>query len=539
MNSLSVRSRIALSFLAVIVVLAVLSGLALLLLGKIERQSRHLLADPLPGGFYVNQIQRVADEQYALTYKHIVTPDAGEMLQLEAQMAASRVTIDSLLQQYAATITAREDQDLLARLTRARGTFRPIHDEVLERSRGVANIVDAGILRQRLDPAFAAYQEVLQEMVAFNRRSAENSASSIISEVENARRTVVIALLVALLVAILSGFLLSRAVVDPLSRVVGAMETMRTGDLSRRVAATRADEFGRLAGGFNQMADDLASLIGQVQRSGIQVTTSATQIAATSRQQQATANEIAATTSEIGATATEISATTRQLVRTMGEVAHIAEETASLATGGQAGLTRMDQTMRHITEATGAISGRLTVLSEKAGNITTVVTTISRVADQTNLLSLNAAIEAEKAGEYGRGFAVVATEIRRLADQTAEATSDIEQMVREMQSAVSAGVMGMDTFAEEVRRGGEVVGQVSDQLVQIIQQVQTLIPSFESVNEGMQSQSEGAQQISDALAQLAEAARQTVDSLGQSNQAIEQLNTAVGGLQEGVSRFSV
>ena len=79
------------------------------------------------------------------------------------------------------------------------------------------------------------------------------------------------------------------------------------------------------------------------------------------------------------------------------------------------------------------------------------MTTITKVADQTNLLSLNAAIEAEKAGEHGRGFAVVATEIRRLADQTAIASYDIEQLVKEMQSAVSAGVMGMDKFSEEVR----------------------------------------------------------------------------------------
>src|SRR5688572_32151975 len=120
----------------------------------------------------------------------------------------------------------------------------------------------------------------------------------------------------------------------------------------------------------------------------------------------------------------------------------------------------MEGTMRLIMDASGAITAKLAVLSEKTANINSVVTTITKVADQTNLLSLNAAIEAEKAGEYGRGFAVVATEIRRLADQTAVATSDIEQIVREIQSAVSAGVMGMDRFAEEVRTGMNDVQRV-------------------------------------------------------------------------------
>src|SRR2546422_1301025 len=160
----------------------------------------------------------------------------------------------------------------------------------------------------------------------------------------------------------------------------------------------------------------------------------------------------------------------------MNELNQAAEETPGLAGSGKAAITRMETTMHHIMEASGSITGKLAVLSEKTANINSVVTTITKVADQTNLLSLNAAIEAEKAGEYGLGFAVVAMEIRRLADQTAVATYDIEKMVKEMQSAVSAGVMGMDKFSEEVRRGVEEIRQVSTQLAQIIHQVQTLTP---------------------------------------------------------------
>ena len=195
--------------------------------------------------------------------------------------------------------------------------------------------------------------------------------------------------------------------------------------------------------------------------------------------------------------------------------------------------------MRRVMDAAGSINAKLAVLNEKAGNINQVVTTITKVADQTNLLSLNAAIEAEKAGEYGRGFAVVAAEIRRLADQTAVATYDIEQMVKEIQSAISAGVMGMDKFSEEVRRGMAEVQQVGGQLSQIIQQVQEVVPRFETVNEGMQAQATGAEQISEALLQLTEAAHQTVESLRQSTSAIEDLNQVSGNLRSSVSRFKL
>src|SRR6185503_8117671 len=134
-------------------------------------------------------------------------------------------------------------------------------------------------------------------------------------------------------------------------------------------------------------------------------------------------------------------------------VSQTIKETAHLADSGQTSLTGLETSMTALAEATRSISSKLSAISEKAKNITGVVITISKVADQTNLLSLNAAIEAEKAGEFGLGFSVVAREIKRLADQTANATVYIDQLVSEMQSAVSAGVIEMDKCTDQVRRG--------------------------------------------------------------------------------------
>jgi methyl-accepting chemotaxis protein WspA len=283
---------------------------------------------------------------------------------------------------------------------------------------------------------------------------------------------------------------------------------------------------------------NLRSLIGHVQSAGIQVNSSVTQIAATAKEQQATATEIAATTTEIGATSREISATSRELVKTVIAVNDVAAQTATLAGSGHHSLTRMEETMRQVMEAASSINGKLGVLNDKAGHITQVVTTITKVADQTNLLSLNAAIEAEKAGEYGRGFSVVATEIRRLADQTAVATLDIEKIVKEIQTAVTAGVMGMDKFSEEVRRGVQEVQHAGEQLTQIIQHVQALPPRINAVTEGMEAQAAGAEQISDALRQLSEASEQTVDSLRQSSEAIGGLNQVASDLRGAVTQFA-
>jgi methyl-accepting chemotaxis protein WspA len=199
----------------------------------------------------------------------------------------------------------------------------------------------------------------------------------------------------------------------------------------------------------------------------------------------------------------------------------------------------MENTLQHLLEANDAIVSKFTVLSKQANEISSVITTITKVADQTNILSLNASIEAEKAGEYGRGFAVVAREIRRLADQAAVATLDIEKMVKEVQSAVSSGVEGLQALTTQVRDSYAEVGEISVQLGQIIERVQTLGPRFAALNQGIQAQSQNAQEVSTSIGELQAIAQEIADTLDKTNDDIEQLNNATQGLREEVARFTV
>ncbi|MFM2088787.1 MAG: hypothetical protein RLZZ237_3656 [Pseudomonadota bacterium] len=327
-----------------------------------------------------------------------------------------------------------------------------------------------------------------------------------------------------------------RAKVDSLLEVVSKAAS---GDLTGKVSITGSDAIGQLGNGLAKMFENLRSLLNNVQKAGIQVTTSATEIAASARQQEATGIEQAQTSVEILSTTKEISANTSQLLKTMEDATAVADYTTNATAEAQNNLKRMDSTMQHMVSATDSINAKLAALSEKASNINSVLITITKVADQTNILSLNAAIEAEKAGEAGRGFSVVATEIRRLADQTSVSTWDIEQMLKEMQSAVSASVMGMDKFSEEIRRSVGEVRQVAEQLSSVMDQVQKLTPQFDAVLQGMQSQAVGASQISDTMMQLNDATQQTVESLKATSEAVHQLQYAAGDLQSSVSNFAV
>ncbi|MBP5971492.1 methyl-accepting chemotaxis protein [Brasilonema sp. CT11] len=393
-------------------------------------------------------------------------------------------------------------------------------------------------------PAFKEATNALLALIKYNENLAADARQSAAADVSQSTFWILLGLLIGPVTAVIFGKYFSNTIAKPLGAkiagVVGVAQQISSGDLTTQVQVTEEqDEIGKLLVAFGSMSQNLNSLIRQVQQSGIQITTSATQIAASGKQLEATVAEQVASTNEVLATAKQIANTSGKLVKTMDEVAETSASTASAGDNSQKDLSRMEATMRQLAGATGTISAKLGVISDKANNINSIVTTITKVADQTNLLSLNAAIEAEKAGEYGMGFAVVAREIRRLADQTAVATLDIESMVKEMQSAVSTGVMEMDKFTQQVGHGVEDVQNISIQIGEIIEQVQALTPRFQMVSEGMEAQSESAQQINEAMVQLSEASSQTADSLRGINIAIGQLNEASVGLRQEVSRFKV
>ncbi|MGF0239623.1 methyl-accepting chemotaxis protein [Rhodococcus sp. IEGM1300] len=540
MKNWTLRQRILASFAVIITIMLLMVIVSYSRLLKIEASEASVRDDALPGVYYSSTIRGAWVDSFIQT-QELLGLKAGQGISIEdaADFKAFEARLQEQMKNYVGTITTDEDKVEYAAFEKLHDEYNRILASVLDLHKRNQTAEAVKIFNEQLTPTWTAGRMKLNDIVRENKAVADEDIIAIDSAVFSAKVAMGISLLIALLAAGLCGLLLMRAIMAPMNRIVQILEVMRTGDLSGRLNLERKDEFGAVETGFNDMMTELTALVSQAQRSSVQVTTSVTEIAATSKQQQATATETAATTTEIGATSREIAATSRDLVRTMTEVSSAADQASVLAGSGQQGLARMEDTMHSVMGAADLVNAKLAILNEKAGNINQVVVTIVKVADQTNLLSLNAAIEAEKAGEYGRGFAVVATEVRRLADQTAVATYDIEQMVREIQSAVSAGVMGMDKFSEEVRRGMSEVQQVGEQLSQIIHQVQALAPRVLMVNEGMLAQATGAEQINHALVQLGDASSQTVESLRQASFAIDELSQVAVGLRSGVSRFKV
>ncbi len=390
-----------------------------------------------------------------------------------------------------------------------------------------------------ISPLAKQYDQVTEALIQKQLASIAQEYKSSQERYAKAKNKFIWSLFLGITLAGIISMLLVQSINTPLGQIAQAMKNLMNGDLSKKLTYDRNDEFGILIQGFNKMVNDLNELISTVESSGIQVTSSITEIAASTKQQEATVNEHAATSNEIAASTTEIAATSENLMSTMAKVTDMMHNTTMAASHSHKRLNNINNIMRKMEESTISIVNRLSILNEKADNIAIVTKTINKIADQTNLLSLNAAIEAEKAGEYGSGFSVVSSEIRRLADQTAVATFDIEQMVNEVRSAVTGGVMSIEKFADNVRSSFSDIQISSNQISEVISQVEALQPPIETVNEGIEAQSMGAKQINEAVGQLNEAAQQIAETVGQSSSTVAQLSKATENLRESVSHFTL
>lgn len=348
--------------------------------------------------------------------------------------------------------------------------------------------------------------------------------------------TGIVGLILVLILIVLFSNRLSKRIVS----ANALAQRVAMGDLTSRLPAPNTtDETGQLQEAINSMVKSLNHLLLQVKQATVQLVTTATSITKTAKQQEDTIHDFSDSTKQIATAVEQITVTSKDLYGTMSDVSDSASETAQLAESGREQLSQMSDSMTDLSQSTSAISERLGVIKDKTRNINQVITTITKISEQTNILSLNAAIEAEKAGEYGLGFSVVAREIRRLAKETAQATLDIHGIVKEMQDSVESGVTEMNAFTEKVSSDVDEVNGLSGSLAKIINQVQELTPRFDSVKVGMESQNVGAEQISEAMEQLKEGVERTTDSLEKFDSATKALNQSVAGLRGEVSRFSI
>jgi len=274
-------------------------------------------------------------------------------------------------------------------------------------------------------------------------------------------------------------------------------------------------EFSQLKDNFNRMAENSALLRDKLKKAGIEIDTTTNKISETSENQKKFLVQQHFASKQIEDTVSNLALSSKEFSNAMQEITSRTEQTGAFTISSRDILKSLESMIHQLVEVSSQISSKLQILTEKTSHITNMVTTISKIADQTNLLSLNAAIEAEKAGEHGRSFSVIAREIRRLADQTTSATSDIEKIINEMIAATSFGVNGIDKLSQEVNLGASQAINLNELLAKILDNIQQQTIMLEKVATELNHQFIYTDQMKHAILELENSTQHSNESLSQ------------------------
>ncbi|MEI7613576.1 MAG: methyl-accepting chemotaxis protein [Betaproteobacteria bacterium] len=298
--------------------------------------------------------------------------------------------------------------------------------------------------------------------------------------------------------------------------------TYQDGDLTRRAVISGDDEISATAVEFNKLMDSFQTIIGKVFFNSIQITQAsqkvideANRVASGSTQQRdsamATASEMAQLTENMN-----------QVSQNAIETARLSETSSSLSSEGESIAHAASTEMQHISSSVSQTAQVVRLLGERSKEISSIVNTIREIADQTNLLALNAAIEAARAGEQGRGFAVVADEVRKLAERTAKSTTEISQMINEVQSETQSAIHSISTGAEQARNGADLAQQAANSLEKINSGARLMMVKIDSIASAVSYQSVSGQAIAEHVGSIKDRAETNSSAadlaLGEANQ---------------------
>lgn len=353
------------------------------------------------------------------------------------------------------------------------------------------------------------------------------------------RQRMVIGVGITLLAVIIAAWVAARLLSRPILNLTRTTHALANGDLSVVPHSTARNEIGSLADAIRVLATNMKGLVGHIRRSARQIASSATEINTSAQREAQDARQSGTTAVEISATARQIAQTASQLTHSMADLSEISQQTALSAENGIQGLETIESTLGELSASSDSATTEFRTIQSTAEAIQEVIAAMTKVADRTNLLSLNAAIEARKAGEHGKGFAVVAKEIQKLADHTAVSTLDIEKSVAAMLTSVRSGVATMNQFSHQVQDGSSRIRTVNAELARVIQEVQGLPSRFDQILDGMRQQSTGAGQIEQAIRLLSENTQETAQSLENTLRLLRDMKDMATAMEAEISRFKI
>jgi methyl-accepting chemotaxis protein len=538
---MSVRAKLLTGFGLVIALLVITAGTASYVISDMRESQREVIEDDYLVATNLLEVKAVQNRLRAEFLDMSLKTRRPDQEALERDIRATRPQVEKLLAKIAQLRAG--DERFLARLDELKQAIEA-YSQV--RDRQIALIYDGRVAESRemsVGEQEARYEKMRNVANELSRDALENARTAAAASEALAQRSVRLITgigLIAILAAIAIALLLNNIIVGPLQEVSSAARRIAAGDLGVSMPpSARRDELGDLSRVFDEMAQSLRRTISDVTEGVGVLASAASEITASSTQVAAGSAQAAVAVSETTTTVEEVKQTAHVSAQKARYVSDTAQKSVQFSQGGRRTVEESIEGMRHIQQQMEQIARSIVKLSEQSQAIGDIIATVNDLAEQSNLLAVNAAIEAAKAGDQGKGFGVVAQEIRSLAEQSKQGTAQVRSLLGEIQKATHGAVLATEQGTKAVEAGTRLAGQLGESIRQLGDSISEASQAATQIAASAQQQLAGMDQVALAMQNINQASNQNVASTRQAESAAQNLHELGVRLKSLVARYVV
>mgnify|MGYP003144031611 CR=1 FL=1 len=539
LRALNIGPRLAAGFGVMLLLLVGLGVFALSQMGRMNDISTEINEDWLPGVRAVGDLGTAMMRYRVFTLRVAADEDPVMVEQNIGRLDEIKQDVLSSQERFERVINSPEEQAIYDRFVEAQTEYFENADMLVDFARqgdfgsamGIVNIALGGPA-DRMAAALIELSDLNQD----GSRQADERGDAVFGMAQTA---VIVAIVMALLVGAGMALIIARSIVRPLSQALENAEVIAGGDLSRSIEVKGDDEPARLLNSLAVMRENLRSAISQISNSSTQLASATEELSSVAEDSSRSLQEQTDEIQQAASAVTEMTAAVEEVARNATETSESSNESANDADDGRARVDETVESIRFMTEEITKTSSSVNGLAEQANDIGKVMDVILAIAEQTNLLALNAAIEAARAGEAGRGFAVVADEVRALAHRTQTSTKEIETIIKNIQSGTQDAVSSMEVSSSRATQTLEVARAAGEALQRIASGINTINERNQVIASASEEQASVAREVDRNLIKISDIDTQSAAGANQTSASAEELSKLAVELNTLVSRFQL
>ena len=538
-KNMKVGSKLFLGFGAILVLLVIIVITSLVSMSAIDSSVKDMrestMSMKLANGVAKELGDIFRDIQAIILHEDIQEKDAEK-----ERLTAARARYGEALGKLEKMASGETDRKAIENLKKSISDARDADNKVIELSMSNKNaeavsLYNREVANKLIPPIFSAIDAILKR----EETKSDDMEKVVEKAYQRARLLLIISSIIAIALGIFIALLLTGNIKKPLVGAVETMGHMAKGDLTVAIETDRHDEIGSMLNALRDTAANLKKLIGEIKMTTESLASGSTQLSASSEEISRNMDEQSARASQIATATEQMSQTVIDVAKNASSIAESARDASEKAKAGESAVSKSIEEATAISQTVNASANVMKNLGEKSSQIGEIIGVINDIADQTNLLALNAAIEAARAGEQGRGFAVVADEVRKLAERTPKSTAEIGTMIRSVQDEVNEAIISMDTATKRVDAGVALSSQAGNTLREIVLSVDTLQAMVQQIASATEEMSSVAEHISGDVQSIASGAKEISTGATQIAQTSSDIARQGSNLQAAVQQFQV